>query len=411
MSAFEVLRISDFRNYILARILVNFSISMLGRVVSWQVYDITHDKYYLGLIGLAEFVPYFLISFFAGHLADIFDRKKIALACEFGFALCALCLYFLSTRFSVALLHYGIIPIFIIISLTGLIRGLLSPAQSAFASQLIPEDKFVSAATWSNVAWHVASIGGPAVGGLLYSFSKGPNSSYFAVTLLTLTGFFFLLSIKSRHIAPKEEEQKESVSDSIQKGFVFVFGNQILVGALALDMFAVLFGGAVAMIPAFADEVLHLDPNGLGRGFLSAAPAIGALVMSAIVTYYPPRKKAGVILLFAVAGFGICTILFAISGSFWFSMLMLAGTGFFDNISMVVRGTIIPLFTPNEMRGRVSSVNGIFIGSSNELGAYESGLAARYMGLVPSVVFGGVMTLLVVGTAWYRAPKLRKLDL
>ena len=410
MAAFHVLRVRDFRHYIIARMLVNFSISMMGRVVSWQVYDMTHDKYYLGLIGLAEFVPYFCISFFAGHFADIFDRKKIAQLCIVLFSLCGLSLYLLSTHLSSVLLNHGIVPIFMVIFFTGLIRGQLSPAQSSFASQLIPKEDYVSGATWSNVAWHVASIGGPAIGGLLYSISKGPSISYMASTVLTAVGFCFFFSIGTRHVE-SEQGEKESVFESIHNGFRFVFGNQVLVGALALDMFAVLFGGAVAMIPAYADEVLHLDPLGYGRGFLSAAPALGALVMSAIVAFYPPRKGAGTILLLAVGGFGVCTLFFAVSQSFWFSMLMLAGTGFFDNVSMVVRGTIVPLFTPNEMRGRVSSVNGIFIGSSNELGAYESGLAAKYMGLVPSVVFGGVMTLLVVGVAWWKAPKLKGLDL
>ncbi len=407
---FNVLKAPDFRNFIFARVLLSFSVSMLGRVVSWQVYDITHDKYYLGLIGLAEFIPYFLISFYSGHLADSLDRKKIIQSCVFIFSLCALSLYLLSAHPSYILTTHGVFPIFTVISLTGLVRGLLGPSQSSFGSQLIPKEDFVSAATWNTMAWHFASIGGPALGGLLYSLSKGPSFCYLAITILTGVSLGLFFNISSRHVESKRETE-ESVFQRVREGFRYVFGHQIILGALALDMFAVLFGGAVAMIPAFADEVLHLDPLGLGRGFLSAAPALGALLMSAFVAFYPPRKNAGVIMLLAVGGFGVSTIFFALATNFWWSFLALAGTGFFDNISMVVRGTVLPLFTPNEMRGRVSSVNGIFIGSSNELGAYESGLAAKVVGLVPSVIFGGVMTLAVVAAAWFRAPKLRDLDL
>jgi MFS family permease len=263
------------------------------------------------------------------------------------------------------------------------------------------------------MSWHLSSIGGPAIGGLLYGFTKGPWTSYAIVTALALVGLGFLFTIESRHVEKKNEPNTEGVKkegffDSVGVGMDFVFKNEIILGSLALDMFAVLFGGAVVLLPAFAKDVLQLGPEGLG--IMRAAPAVGALLMAVILVNFPLKGNAGKILLFAVAGFGVCTILFAMSTNFWFSLLMLAGTGFFDNVSMVIRGTVIQLFTPNEMRGRVSAVNSLFIGSSNELGAFESGVAAKFMGLVPSVIFGGMMTLLVVGITWVKAPKLKDLD-
>ena len=249
-------------------------------------------------------------------------------------------------------------------------------------------------------------------------------SSYLTAACLALVGLVLFFSIDSRHVALEKAQNTGGGQDventektnhftnlftSVKLGLDFVFKNQILLGALALDMFAVLFGGAVALLPAFAKDVLSVGPEGFGA--LRAAPAVGAVIMASILAYNPPVKNAGKLLLFAVAGFGVCTILFAISTNFYLSLFLLAGTGFFDTVSMVIRGTIVQLFTPNEMRGRVSAVNSLFIGSSNELGAFESGAAARLLGLVPSVIFGGTMTLVIVAFAWLRAPILRGLDL
>lgn len=412
-SAYDVLKIKDFRSYILARTVITFGVNVLGTVVGWQIYERTQDTFSLGLIGLAEFVPFLIVTLIGGYIADIFDRKIIIQTCVFFYSLCALCLFLLSTKLSFVIDSYGVLPIYTIIGLTGLVRGFLGPAQSAFAAQLVPSDLFTNAATWSTMSWHVSSIGGPAVGGLLYGMSKGADTSYLVVTLLALIGFFLFLTIKSRHETRSNVQSnnspKEGFWDSVKEGTTFVFKNQVILGSLALDMFAVLFGGAVALLPAFAKDVLQLGPEGLG--IMRAAPAVGALIMAIILAYNPPVKNSGKILLLSVAGFGVCTILFALSTNYWFSLLMLAGTGFFDNVSMVIRGTIIQLFTPNDMRGRVSSVNSLFIGSSNELGAFESGLAAKFLGLVPSVVFGGTMTLIVVLTTWIKAPKLKSLNL
>ncbi len=413
-SAYDVLKIKDFRSYLLARTFITFGVNVLGTVVGWQIYEYTKDTFSLGLIGLAEFAPFLIVTLIGGYIADIFDRKIIIQTCIFLYAICAFILFMISTSYAYILDSYGVMPIYFIIGLTGLVRGFLGPAQTAFAAQLVPKELFTNAVTWSTTSWHISSIGGPAIGGILYGISKGAWSSYLIVTVLALIGLLLLLTIKSRHevriIEPNTEGvPKESFFQNIKTGTDFVFKNQLILGSLALDMFAVLFGGAVAMLPAFAKDILQLGPEGLG--IMRAAPAVGALVMAVILSYYPPVKNSGKILLYSVGGFGVCTILFAISTNYWFSLIMLAGTGFFDNVSMVIRGTVIQLFTPNEMRGRVSSVNSLFIGSSNELGAFESGLAAKFMGLVPSVVFGGTMTLIVVLTTWLKAPKLRSLNL
>ena len=413
-SAYDVLKIKDFRSYILARTFITFGVNVLGTVVGWQIYEYTKDTFSLGLIGLAEFVPFLIVTLIGGYIADIFDRKIIIQTCIFLYAACAFSLFMISTSYAYVIESYGVMPIYFIIGLTGLVRGFLGPAQTAFAAQLVPKELFTNAVTWSTTSWHISSIGGPAIGGILYGISKGAWSSYLIVTILALIGLLLLLTIKSRHevriVEPNTEGvPKESFFQNIKTGTDFVFKNQVILGSLALDMFAVLFGGAVALLPAFAKDILQLGPEGLG--IMRAAPAVGALVMAVILSYHPPVKNSGKILLYSVAGFGICTIFFAVSTNYWFSLIMLAGTGFFDNVSMVIRGTVIQLFTPNEMRGRVSAVNSLFIGSSNELGAFESGLAAKFMGLVPSVVFGGTMTLIVVLTTWLKAPKLRSLNL
>ncbi len=412
-SPHEALKIRDFRFYVLGRMCITFGINILGTSVGWQIYEHTKDALSLGLIGLAEFVPFIIVTLIGGYIADIFDRKKIILACVFFYALCALGLYMFSSSWAYIIDNISIMPIFVLIGATGFVRGFLGPAQSAFAAQLVPPELYANSATWTTMTWHISSVGGPAVGGLLCGWHHSAWSSYAVVVVLTMIGFGLIATIKSRFKARIAVEgikpQREGFIDSVRVGLVFVQKNQVLYGALALDMFAVLFGGAVALLPAFAKDILQVGPEGFGM--LRAAPAVGALVMSVYLAFNPPLKNAGQKLLISVGGFGICTILFALSQNFVFSLIMLAGTGFFDNVSMVIRGTIVSLFTPDAMRGRVSAVNSLFIGSSNELGAFESGATARLMGLVPAVVFGGVMTMVVVTTAWIKAPKLRGLDL
>lgn len=415
-----VLTIPAFRNFLIARLFMTFAINMLGTVVMWQVYSLTKEgfinagmladaaakkaSFAVGLIGLAEFIPFLLITFFAGYLADIIDRKRIIVSCIFLYSFCALTLFLFTNHLNFVLQSIGVLAIYAVNFVIGFIRGFLSPAQSAFMAQLVPKEYYTHSSNWLNMTWHIGSVGGPAVGGLVYAFG-GAQSAYLIIFILVFVSFLLMLLVPKQ---PLPEQKRAPLTKSLGVGLKFVANHEIILGSITLDMFAVLFGGAVAMIPAFADQVLHVGE--IGAGILRAAPAIGAIIMGIIMTKYPPSKNAGRDLLWAVFGFGVATIIFAISSNFIISFIALALTGLFDNVSMVVRGTIVQLYTPDEMRGRVSAVNSIFIGSSNELGAFESGVAARTLGLVPSVAFGGVMTLLVVGLVGRFAPKLRALD-
>jgi MFS family permease len=282
------------------------------------------------------------------------------------------------------------------------------PAHTALLGQLVPRELLAGAATWGSTVWQVAAVTGPALGGLMYGFF-GIVPAYILVFTFFLTCVILIFSIKSPGKVIQSPDRDERIFSSIGEGIRYVFKNQVLLGAFTLDMFAVLFGGAIAMLPVFASDILKIGPEGLG--VLRACPAIGAILMSVYLTFYPPLKHSGRQMLFSVAGFGVCMIIFALSKNFYLSALVLLFSGSFDFVSVVVRSSILQLFTSNEMKGRVSSVNSIFIGSSNELGAFESGTAASLMGLVPSVVFGGVMTLIVVGVAAGLSPKLRNLSL
>ncbi len=404
--ALEVLKFKDFRFYFLARIFNNMAINMLGTIVAWQIFEITNDTFSLGLIGLTEFIPFVLLALFGGYMADLWDRKSIIITSFCLYFLSAFTLLLINFQFKGIFAQFGATPIFVIVFLTGVIRGFLSPAQSAFMSQLVPKEYYGHSSTLNVIVWHLGAIGGPALGGILYGFG-GANIAYATICLFTIVGISLLSQINRTEKPTLNPSQ--NIFTNLREGLRFVFKNPILLGALSLDMFAVLFGGAVAMLPAFAKIILNQGAEGLG--LLRAAPAMGAVCMSLILIYKPIFNNAGKKLLYAVAGFGICTILFALSTNHIFSILCLAGTGFFDNISMVIRGTVIQLYTPDHMRGRVSAVNSIFVGSSNELGAFESGTAARIMGLIPSVVFGGVITLFVVLFTWYKAPKLREFEL
>jgi MFS family permease len=301
---------------------------------------------------------------------------------------------------------FGIIPIFVTIFLTGLARGILGPAQVALMGQLVPRNLYANASIWNSANWQVAAVMGPAIGGMVYGF-RGIVPAYSLVLGLYTLSFFMIMFIK----VGKHEiiETAEGVFTRIRSGITFVFKTPELLGAFTLDMFAVLFGGAVAMLPVFASDILHIGPQGLG--LLRACPAIGATLMAFVLMFRPPMRETGKVLFICVIGFGLCMIGFGLSTSFILSGLLLILSGAFDNVSVVIRGTILQLYTPDDMRGRVASVNSIFIGSSNELGAFESGVAAKLMGLVPSVVFGGFMTLAVVFTTIRVNKPLRKLSL
>ncbi len=390
----------------LARFLMTFAIHMQAVIVGWQIYELTHDALSLGMIGLAEAIPFLSVALFAGHIADTISRKKIILVFGIIYFLCAVSLLILSTQFEYVLLTVGVTPIYIIIFITGLARGFMSPALSAFTAQLIPKELFGNASTWNSLVWHSAVISGPAIGGMIYGFA-GIGVAYTIVVLFSLAGLLFYYLVTNKPMP--EKTKSESITQSLTAGLKFVFANQIILGATSLDMFAVFFGGAVALLPIFADQILNVGAQGLG--FLRAAPAVGAVIMSVFLAHNPPFEKAGRNLLVSVTLFGLCIIAFALSENFYLTFFILLLSGVFDNISVVIRHTIIQIYTPDEMRGRVSAVNGIFIGSSNELGSFESGVAAKLLGLVPSVIFGGSMTLAVVGITSWIAPKLRKLKM
>ncbi len=402
--AYASLKIKDFKWFVAARFLLTFGIQMQSVVVGWQIYQLTHSALSLGLIGLSEAIPFFSITLFAGHVADVVSRKKIILISNFVYVICAAALLLVSTSFHNILTEFGVFPIYVIIFVTGLARGFMSPAQSAFAAQLVPRELFGNASTWNSLAWQTAEVTGPAAGGLIYGFS-GVGSAYTLVTIMTAVGLGFFTLVSNKPLPERKFE--ESVWKSLKEGLKYVFSHQIILSAITLDMFAVFFGGAVSVLPIFADQVLHIGAKGLG--FLRAAPAVGEIIMSVYQAHHPFFKRAGRSLLICVFGFGLSIILFAISQNFYLSLFLLLLSGLFDNVSVIIRATIIQLYTPDEMRGRVSSVNGIFIGSSNELGSFESGLAATLIGLVPSVIFGGTMTLIVVAAIRIFAPKLKNL--
>jgi len=407
--AFIAVRNHNFRYFLGYRFFMTMATLMQSVIVSWHMYFLTKNVLWLGLIGLVEVLPQISIALFAGHYIDLWNRKKIVFNSTFLLLIGSGILMLYSIESFHSFEHLGIWPIFITIFLTGLSRGILMPANTALIGQLVDKSQYANAATWSSANWQVAAVVGPAIGGIIYGFST-ITVAYSSIFILYLISMFIFNRVQIEHIVkviiPGAEEDMFS---RIREGIRFVVKSPELLGAFSLDMLAVLFGGAVAMLPVYASDILHVGPEGLG--FLRACPALGAILMSFYLMFYPPVKNSGRTLLLCVAAFGVCMIGFAFSHLFWLSGLLLLLSGLFDNVSVVIRGTILQLYTPEHMRGRVASVNSIFIGSSNELGAFESGIAAKFMGLVPSVAFGGIMTLLVVAATARINPVLRKLSL
>jgi MFS family permease len=399
---YAALRIPNFRWYTLGALALTLAGQVQELVVSWQVYDVTHDPLSLGLIGLAEALPYIGVALFAGHVADHIDRRRLALVSTAVLLGC-----------TVALLALALVPtpprlfvrlVYAIIFVTGLARSFQQPARVALSSELVPREMLPNAVTWRSVTWQIAAVGGPALGGLLYGFA-GPTAAYeICVVLMVLSCAAFWLM---RHRSPERAHANVAITESLRVGMRFLRGQPVIIGAMTLDLFSVLFGGATALLPVFADEILHVGPKGLG--ILRAAPAAGAVLMSLVLAHRPPFRRAGRSLLVAVALFGLSMIGFGLSQSFALSVALLFLSGLTDMVSVVVRSTLLQVFTPEHLLGRVSSVNQIFIGSSNEIGAFESGVAAKLLGAAPSVVLGGVATLLVVaGIGWW-VPPLRRL--
>lgn len=393
---YAALRIKEFSTFISARVCITIALQIQGTVVGWQIYELTDSALALGFIGLAEALPSILVSLYAGHVADIVQRKRIIVNAVFVLLLCSAGLLFFTTDLGTFVFTWGVFPIYAVIFISGVARGFLSPAVFSFMPQLIPRELYKNAITWNSTLWEAAAITGPAIGGLIYGF-YGKTTAYTLDVVFMIMGFTLLMFIKKKPLPHVTEEF--GVKEKIMAGLKFVFSNKVILGAISLDLFAVLFGGAVAMMPFFADKILHVGQQGLG--FLRAAPAIGAVIMAFYITHNPIKRRMGKTLLWAVAGFGVSMICFAISRNFWLSISLLIVSGMFDCVSVIIRSTIMQTLTPENMKGRVAAVNNIFIGSSNEIGMFESGVAARLLGLVPSVIFGGCMTLgIVAATAW-----------
>lgn len=404
---YAVLRLPEFRLYVSARLCITLAMQIQAVIVGWQIYDITKDALSLGLIGLAEAIPSIFVSLYAGYVADTVPRKKIITTVIAVLLLCSLALLFFTLDASNVLSLYGVLPIYVVIFVSGIARGFMGPAVFSFMPQLVADKQlYANAITWSSTTWQAASLVGPAIGGLVYGF-YGISAAYGVDAVLVLLSLLAFALIGAKPLP--ENVNPQNLKESLRTGIKFVFGNQIILNAISLDMFAVLFGGAVALLPIFASDILLIGPQGLG--FLRAAPAVGSVIMAVWMAYYPITVRAGKIMLWCVAGFGLSLIFFGLSTSFWLSLVLLVLSGAFDSISVIIRSTLLHTYTPEYMKGRVSSVNSIFIGSSNEIGAFRAGLMAKLMGAVPSVVLGGAITLAVVGITAWKADKLRNLDL
>lgn len=404
---YAALRVKEFRLFVLARFLLTLSTQIQEVTVGWQMYEITGDPFSLGLLGLAEAIPAIGIALIGGHLADKYNRKLIIVLMTGLLALCSVSLYIMSGFEQWLIAFPYAYPLYVTIFVSGIARGLLGPAIFSFWPQIIKDKTiFANAVTWNSTMWQISSTLGPAIGGLLIAPIGIQNTYALDATLMFLCILVFLFIPNYKSLMPNVVSG--GLWQNITSGIKFVFANQIILSTLTLDLFAVLFGGAVALLPVFAKDILHA--GAFEFGLLKAAMGIGSIATAFALAYFPIKKNTGKILLWSVAGFGFSMIGFGLSSYLWLSFFMLLLSGVFDGVSVVIRGTLIQTHTPPEMKGRVSAVNNIFIGSSNEIGAFESGATAKLMGTVTSVVFGGIMSLTVVGITAIKAKKLRDLD-
>ena len=397
------LRNANFRWFVASMVAFTLGAQIQAVVVAWQVYALTKDPLSLGLVGLSEALPFIGTVLYAGHIADKHDRKRLSVAAMILQALCAIALLALTGR-TEWLNAQRVWPIYGVMMLSGLARSLLAPARTALGAEIVPRETYANAVAWRTSLWQFAAVIGPALGGLLYGFA-GPLVAY--ASAFSLCAIAPLLFARITYAGRAVVTHSGSVGDNLTVGIRFLLRQPQLLGAQILDLFSVLFGGAPALLPIFAAEMLHVGPQGLG--VLRAAPAVGAVAMSVLLTHRRLRR-AGRALFVAVGLFGLCWILFAISHSFWWSLALLAVSGMADNVSVVIRSTLLTIRTPEHLLGRVSAVNQIFIGSSNEIGEFESGVAAKLLGAVRAVVLGGVITLGVVGATAWATPALRELD-
>ncbi len=401
------LKEKEFRLYISCRFIYIMALRMVGTVVAYELFQLTQSSFAIGLVGLSEFIPVFSLALYAGHVIDKSEKRTLLLKGMIGYSFCVVLLIICTlpaTQHKISK-HWLEYCFYAIIFLTGIIRAFAGPVSHAIVAQLVPRNILPFAANISSSTWLIGSIIGHASAGFFIA-GIGVNNTFIIILLYILIAATILSFVKRKPIL---NTQKDIAAwDSVKEGLRFVANNKIMLGAISLDLFAVLFGGAVALIPEFSEKILHTGP--IGFGWLTAATDIGSITIIVLLTLFPMKKQQGKRMLLAVAGFGICIIAFGLSNIYFISFVALLCSGICDGISVMVRGTILQLTTPDEMRGRVSSVNSMFINSSNELGQFESGFASRVFGLVPSVIFGGCMTLLVVGVTWFKAPALKEME-
>jgi MFS family permease len=405
---FSSLKIKEFRWFLFMRLGIVLAWSMQFVLIEWEVYRLTKDPFSLGFIGLMEVIPAFGLALFAGHIVDQNEKKGMLVKCFLALAIISILLCVVTKPDTISLLSKDAVlnSIYGLVFLGGIVRAFIIPSVFSLLGLIVPNKEKPNAAAWSSSTWQIAAVFGPAFAG----FSIGLIGVYYSmimVAICIILGIIALLQIESKPIL--NPKRGEPVMTSLKEGINFVFQNKTILNAISLDMFAVLFGGAVALIPVFATDILKVGSEGFG--ILRAAPAIGGLITMLIATYIPLNRDAGKKLLTAVLLFGVCIIIFGLSKNFWISVVALFFSGITDGISVVIRQTILQLYTPDNMRGRVSSVNSIFVGSSNELGAFESGLTSRLMGVVPAVVFGGIMTIVVAFTMGIKSPEFRNLNI
>jgi MFS family permease len=390
----------NFRLYMTARFLSIVSSEMISVAVGWQIYNLTHRPLDLGLVGLAQFAPGVLLFLVAGHTADRYSRQSIIRVCYAAFAICSVVLLALSFRGLVS-----VWPIYAVLLANGAVRAFNGPAGQAFLPQLVKPEHFPNAVTWGSSFFQVATIFGPMAGGLIYGFTGSPKPVYVCTTVAYFIAVILLAAIRV-DIAPRKNV--EEPVGMILEGIRYIRRSKLILGCMSLDLFAVLLGGAVALLPVYAREILNTGPYGLG--VLRAAPGLGAVGVAILLAHNPLRRRAGLAMLYCVCGFGVFTIVFGLSHSLALSLIALVLTGAFDMVSVIVRSTLVQLKTPDEMRGRVSAVNMLFIGASNEVGQFESGVTAQWFGAVPAVILGGAGTIAVVLVWNWLFPELRRVD-
>ena len=405
--AFAALRYRDFSIVTLNQFCLTLAILIQEIIVAYSLYKITKDPLTLGLIGLAEAIPFIALSLWGGYFADRFNKQTIMKICLFFAIPLPLVLWGLFHAYGLKHIELSTLSwgVYAVIFGLGTIRGFYNPSATSLKPFLIPREIYANGATWTTIGWQSGVIIGPMLGGFMLAFLGRETSLISVAVLLSLC--FLLVNLLSKRTFPKIETER--VLQSLGEGFRFIAKTKIVLWAISLDLVSVLFGGVIALLPIFAEDILKIGPEGLG--YLRAAPSIGALITMIALTRFPPTRHAWRNMLLAVAGFGLFTLLFAYSNYLWLSLFALAMTGACDSISVVIRQTILQIYPPENMRGRVAAVNGMFVSSSNELGAFESGLAAKYLGPVIATVFGGSMTLLVVVLSWAKTKDLFGVDI